>query len=229
MKLINKKRFNVQFNKYFSEGPLILFFLFSILFAIIGSLWLPYDINKPYKGMNISNLLVFLCILVPRSYDTEKLKRDIGYFLILNYSRKEYFKNKTIIINLTISASVVLSTILMFIMFTSSDYSSFRYLGFIMKKDLISFLKISFINIVIYNLFYTFIFMVGILFIKIIPKKIGNSISWLVWAIAYLIFLHGLNDIYINIPSPNITLICSILFIFIAYYVYYKFIMSLDV
>ncbi|WP_315121700.1 hypothetical protein [uncultured Clostridium sp.] len=230
MKLINKKRFNVQFNRYSLEGPLILFFLFSIIFGMTGVFLLSYDVNKPYKGINVSGFIWFLCIMVPRSYDTEKLKKDLSYFISLNYSRKEYFKNKIILINLAISASVLFSKILVFMLFTSTErYSVFGYLGFVMEKNFISFLKLSFINIVIYNLFYSFIIIVQILFIKIIPKKAGNLISKVVWAIAFLIFWRGLSDIYIHITAPSITLVSSILFIFIAYYIYYKFIMTLDV
>ncbi|KAJ51178.1 hypothetical protein BD780_002368 [Clostridium tetanomorphum] len=227
MKLINKKRFNVQFNRYFVEGSLIIIFLFSILIGVIVSLWIPYDISKPYKGMNIREFLVFLCIMVPRHYDTEELKRDIRYFISLNYPRKEYFKNKIIMVNLIIGISVVLST---GIIFTIIDYSVFGYLGFIIGKDFISFLKASFVNVIIYNLFYTSIFMIQILFIKFIPNKIGKLLLASLWGIAFLIFWSdSIRDVYINITSPNIILLCSIVFIIIAYYIYYKFIMSLDV
>ncbi|MBU5483243.1 hypothetical protein KQI86_02815 [Clostridium sp. MSJ-11] len=230
MKLINKKRFNFQFNKYFLEGPLILFFLFSILFEIIGFWFLSYDISEPYKGIKINVFLIFLYFSLPRSYDTENFKKELSYFISLNYSRKEYFKNKTILINLAISTSVLFSTILIFMLLTSTGrYNVFGYLGFVMGKNFISFFKISFINIIIYNLFYTFILIVKVLFIKVIPNRVGNFIFNVVWSIVFLLFWRGLNDIYINIPVPNITLICSILFILIAYYVYYKFIMSLDV
>lgn len=226
MKLINKKRFNAQFNKDFSQGYLTIVLLLSIIFGSIVSLWLPYDINKPYKGMNIGGILIFLCIMVLIPGDTEILKRDISYFISLNYCRREYFKNKIIIVNLFIGISVVFSTIFMF---TVIDYNAFGYFGFIMGTNFISFLEITLINIIIYNLIYTSIIIVKTLFNKVITNKVGNLILCIVWPIAYLTLWRGIGDIYIHVVSPNITLVCSILFIFIAYYIYYKFIMSLDV
>lgn len=225
MKLINNKRFNAQYNRYFSEGFLMVIFLFSILVGLIAALLLPYDINKPHKGINISGFLIFLGIMLPSSYDTERLKKEISYFVSLNYLRKEYFKNKIILFNLAIGVLVIFSTVIMFIML---DYSKFGYLGFIMEKNFISFLKVSFINIIICNLIYTFIIMIQILFIKVISNKVGNFMFLGLWIMANFIFWYGLSDIYINILSPNITLTCSIVFICIIYYAYYKFIMSLD-
>lgn len=226
MKLINKKRFKAQFNKYFSEGPLKVIFLFSILVTVIASLWLPHEISKPYESMDISGFLVFLCLMIPNSCDTERLKRDIGYFIGLNYSRREYFKNKIIIINLIICVPILISSIIMFIMI---DFSVFRYLGFNMEKNFIAFFKVSLINIIIYNLFYTFIFMVEILFIRFIPNKAGSLIYKIVRVVKLFVIVCGLRSIYIQITVPNIILVCSILFIFVSYYIYYKFIMSLDV
>ena len=226
MKLINNKRFNVQLNRAFLQEPIILIFLISIIGGVFASLWLPYGISKPYKGMIVSSLLVFLCITVPKPYDAERLKRDISYFLSLNYCRREYFKNKIIMVNLFIGFFVMFYGIIMFIIM---DSSAFSYLGFIMDKSFISFLKISFVNIIIYNLFYGFFIIVGILFIKFRPNKMRNVILGIVWAIALLIFQVGVSDIYIQITAPNIVLVCSISCIFIAYYIYYRFIMSLDV
>ncbi|WP_027624843.1 hypothetical protein [Clostridium lundense] len=227
MKLINRKRLNVQFNRYFSEGFLVAVFLFSILTGVIVSLWLPYDISKSYKGMNIGGFLVLLCILVPRSYDTEGLKRELSCFINLSYPRKEYFRNKVLIVNLMIGISVAVSTI---IMFTLIDYEVFGYLGLVMERNFISFLKVNFINSIIYNLFYTCIVMVQILFIKVIPSEIGKLIFKVMWTIAFFVFWRGLiGDVYVKINAPNIALTCSIIFILIAYYIHYKFIMSLDV
>lgn len=226
MKLINNKRFNAQLNGAFLQEPTMLIFLISIIGGVFASLWLPYGIRKPYKIMVVSSFLVFLCIMVPKPYDTERLKRDISYFLSLNYCRIEYFKNKIMIVNLFIVFFVMFYGIIMFIMM---DYNTFGYLGFIMDKSFISFLKISFINIIIYNLFYAFFLIVEILFIKFIPNKMRNVILGLIWAIALLIFEVGVSDIYIQITAPNIILVCSMLCIFIVYYIYYKFIMTLDV
>lgn len=226
MKLINKKRFKAQFNKYFSEGPLKFIFLFSILVTVIASLWLIHDSSKSYESVDVSGFLVLLCLVMPSFCDTERLKRDIAYFISLNYSRREYFKNKIIIINSIIYVPILISSIIMFIMI---DCSVFIYLGFNMGKNFIAFLKVSLINIIIYNLFYTFIFMVEILFIKFIPNKAGSLIYKVLRGVQLFVIVFGLRSIYIQMPVHNSILVCSILFIFIAYYIYYKFVMSLDV
>lgn len=230
MNLINKKRFSVQFNRSFFEGYLLLVFLISITFGVIACLLLPYDINESYKGMKLNGFLAFLYIISPRSYNSEKFKLDLGYFMSLNYTRKEYFKNKIIIINSIIVFSVLVSTILMFMMFNSADHNIFGYLGLTMKKDLISFFKINLINITAYNLFYNFIIMAQILFIKIIPNKAKSLLFYTLLGVASLIFWRGLgSDIYVKITAPILTLACSILFILLSYFVQYKFIMTLDV